>query len=408
MPRGKVLLVANNFPPVRGGSASVYSCLARSAAGDVVVLAPRTSYADGLPLIGWREYDLHAVHGIRRCNLLRTTLERGNRANHSRVAFWAWDVLIRLRLLGAIAWIMVTERLRTVCIGELDASGWLLPLLKLVPGLRTSAYIHGEEITIGASAVNHVRRRRALLAADAIVVVSAFTRDAVIELIGPENGDRISLIENGVDTARFTPGARTAELVRLYKLEGSFVFLSVCRLVEKKGIDNAISAFARLLREGERIKYVVVGTGPYEAELKARAVAEGAEAAVVFAGDVAEDELIDHYRLGDAFVMPNRRMPDGDTEGFGLVFLEANGCGLPVIAGRDGGSTSAVQDGVNGLVVDGHSVSAVADAMRHLLHDGTLRRRIGESGLAMARAAGWEAKTAEFIEVCTKGVTVDR
>ena len=54
----------------------------------------------------------------------------------------------------------------------------------------------------------------------------------------------------------------------------------------------------------------------------------------MFAGAVPDAELIDHYALGDAFIMANREMPDGDTEGFGLVFLEANACGLPVIAGR--------------------------------------------------------------------------
>ena len=64
---------------------------------------------------------------------------------------------------------------------------------------------------------------------------------------------------------------------------------------------------------------------------------------------MAEHELTDHYCLGDVFIMANRALPDGETEGFGLVFLEANACGLPVIAGRAGGSVDAVTDMVNGL-----------------------------------------------------------
>ena len=93
---------------------------------------------------------------------------------------------------------------------------------------------------------------------------------------------------------------------------------------------------------------------------------------------MAEDELVDHYRLGDVFVMPNRERANGDTEGFGLVFLEANRCAVPVVAGCAGGSPDAVSDGVNGLVVDGRDVGVTTGAMRRLR--GFINR------LALARA----------------------
>jgi len=123
----------------------------------------------------------------------------------------------------------------------------------------------------------------------------------------------------------------------------------------------------------------------------------------VFAGDVAEAELAAHYQLGDVFIMPNRALPNGDTEGFGLVFLEANACGVPVIAGRDGGSTDAVRDGENGLVVDGNSVPAVLHAMLALREDGVLRARLRQGGLAVAVESDWRRKAAAFLRVCTGG-----
>jgi len=110
--------------------------------------------------------------------------------------------------------------------------------------------------------------------------------------------------------------------------------------------------------------------------------------------------LVEHYRLGDVFVMPNRALPNGDTEGFGLVFLEANGCGLPVIAGRDGGSADAVKDGENGLVVDGNSVPAIEAAMRSLLTDPALSARLSRQGLAAAQAADWSSRAKAFLSVC--------
>ncbi len=391
----EVLLIANNFPPVRGGSAAVYASLARYAASRIVVLAPRVSYADGLPLIGWREHDRRAPFRVMRLPLLRTTMQP-RRGFFAKSMFVASDVIIRWRLTWSVLRMIARERPRAVCIGELLASGWLLRLLVCIPGLRTLVYVHGEEITTDDPYDRGRRRcRRTLRAADGIIVVSRFTEAAVLAMLGAEASRKVRLIENGVDAARFLPGARRPDLVARFGLDGCFVFVSVCRLLEKKGIDQALRAFAAMADDSCR--FVVVGTGPYEAALRTLANELGITDRVAFAGQVAEADLADCYRLGDVFVMPNRALGNGDTEGFGLVFLEANGCGLPVIAGRDGGSTDAVQDGVNGLVVDGNSVAAIAAAMRRLRDDGDLRARLRLGGLAMAGQAGWEEKARAFL-----------
>lgn len=390
-----VLLVANVFPPVRGGSASVYAALARCAAGRIAVLAPQTNYLDGLPIIGWREHDRQAPYPILRIPMLRTTI--GHRTGLAKLAFLAWDAALRLRVAAAVLRLIAAHGIRTVCIGDLLSSSWLIELLRCIPRLRIIAYIHGEEITTRR---DDRASRQALRHSDAIIVVSRFTRAVVEELLGGQAAGRVRLIENGVDNSRFTPGEKSAALLERYGLTGAFVFVSVCRLVEKKGIDHTIRAFAAVARSHPGSRYLVVGTGPHAEALKALALAEGIADRVVFAGQVAEDELVEHYRLGDVFIMPNRRMPDGDTEGFGLVFLEANGCGLPVIAGQDGGSTDAVRQGVNGLVVDGHSVPAIAAAMRRLHDDPALRAAIRRQALEAAQRAGWEEKTHDFLQVC--------
>jgi phosphatidylinositol alpha-1,6-mannosyltransferase len=390
-----VLLIANNFPPVRGGSAAVYASLARYAAARIVVLAPCISYADGLPLIGWREHDRCAPFRVVRLKLLRTTMGP-RRGPVEKALFVARDLLIRWRLAWSVLRLLLRERPRAVCVGELLASGWMLRLLSHVPRLRTLVYVHGEEITTDDPYDPGRRRcRRALRAADGIVVVSRFTEAAVLAMLGPAAADKVRLIGNGVDTARFVPGPRRPDLVAQFRLEGCFVFVSVCRLLEKKGIDQVLRAFAAM--RDPACRFLVVGTGPYEPTLRALATALGIDRYVTFAGEVVEADLVDCYRLGDVFVMPNRALANGDTEGFGLVFLEANGCGLPVIAGGDGGSTDAVQDGVNGLVVDGGSVTAIAAAMQRLRADDALRARLRQGGLAMARQAGWEEKARAFL-----------
>ena len=401
--RRRILLITNNLPPVRGGSGIVYDNLARHAGGRIVVLAPRVSYQDALTLIGWREHDRLAPYRVIRLDLLRTVMREAAPSRLRRLRLRLHDAAIRVRLLAVLLRCLLGASIRgegagAVCVGELVASAWVLGVLRLLPWVTRAVYVHGEEITTQDDYdATLERRRRALLAAHHIVVVSRFTAGVVDELLGAAGRGRIRLIENGVDISRFRPAPRQPDLVSLHGLDGCFVFVSVCRLLEKKGIDQAIRAFARVVEQFPDSRYLVVGDGPYRAALEALAASCGVTEKVIFDGAVAEDELVDHYLLGDVFVMPNRRLANGDTEGFGLVFLEANACGLPVIAGSDGGSIDAVRHGINGLLVDGHSVDAIAGAMLELRRDPELRARLREGGLEAAAAADWRHKAQAFL-----------
>ena len=405
----RVLLVANNFSPIRGGSAVVYANLARCAQDQIIVVAPRLSYADGLPIIGWREHDHGKPYRVVRLPLLRTGLSDVPQLGFRKLLFWAEDMVIRGRLASVLLWLVVTKNVRAVCVGELLASSWIFRLLRLLPGVTAAVYVHGEELTTqDLYDLEHRRARRALLGSDRIIVVSRFTQAIVNKLLGSCRDGHVSLIENGVDGDRFYPKAKSGDLLDFYKLNGCFVFVSVCRMLEKKGIDMAVKAFSQILRQHPDSRYLVVGTGPYEDALKALAATLGVSGQVVFAGQVADDELAEHYRLGDVFVMPNRKLANGDTEGFGLVFLEANSCGLPVIAGRDGGSTDAVSHGVNGLVVDGQSVDDTAAAMLALRENADLRDTLRRQGLAVAARAGWAEKTRIFLGLCLDTTSMSR
>ena len=398
--RGGILLIASNFPPVRGGSAVVYDNLARNAEGRIVVLTSKINYRDGLPIIGWREHDRHAPFRVIRLPLLRTKLQDGKDGLIWKLPLIINDLWIRLRLLMATLIVIRRERVSAVCIGELLASGWMLSILRWLPRMRLLVYVHGEEITTEDGYDRGARRRRQALLADRIIVVSRFTQTAIQSLLGPNAEAKISLIGNGVDTKRFHCGEKRSELLDQYGLRDRFVFVSVCRLLEKKGIDNAIRAFAELDALDQSYTYLIVGMGPFHQELREIAAATHAKDRIVFTGEVADDDLVDYYRLGDVFIMPNRELANGDTEGFGLVFLEANSCGLPVIAGRDGGSTDAVCHGQNGLVVNGNSVADIASAMATLRSDPLLRAKLCQGGRAMAASADWKEKAAMFVRLC--------
>ncbi len=395
----RCLLVANVFPPINGGSASVYDSLARFGQGRVSVLAPSADYMTGRELDGWRQFDAAAPFRVHRLKYLRTRMLPKLRPQ-DRVILAVQDVVLRVLMVQAIARIARAENIRTVCIGELVAGGWLVRICRRLLGLRTLVYVHGEEVNIIDSYdFSRSRRRTTLAQADAVVAVSRFTRDALISLMGVDPA-KIMLIPNGVDLARFTPRPRRDDLLRRYDLAGRPVLLTVGRLSERKGQDKVIEALPALREAIPGLAYLLVGEGPSRPLLQAKANALGVAENVVFTGTVAHDELVDHYALADVFIMANRELPSGETEGFGLVFLEANACGVPVIAGCAGGSVDAVTDGVNGLLVDGEDVGAIVAGVRSIFHDAALRAKLVEQGLEIAAQAGWEGRVQSFLELC--------
>lgn len=399
----KCLLVANIFPPINGGSAVVYESLCQfTPRGTMHVLAPWRHYLSGEEVVGWCEYDARADFPIERIELLRPPAASPGSLLHSAWLQLSVDLPLKLKVLRKAIGMIRREGIDVVCVCELSSGSWLGVLLKRMLGIPYINYIHGEEITTDVPYRLFGRRRRQYLhKADAVVAVSEFTRRALIDKMGvpPE---RIELIVNGVDAERFQPGPKPPALVQRYGLAGKRVLLTVGRLVERKGIDTTIRALPEILARCPQTRYLIVGTGDYRAELEALAVAHGVADQVVFAGRVPHDELVAHYQLCDLFVMPNRELANHDTEGFGLVFLEANACGKAVVAGCAGGVVEAVRHGETGLNVDGEDVAAVAAAIGELLLDDERRDAMGERGLQVARESSSAARARLFQDLCER------
>ena len=398
----RCLVVANTFPPVHGGSAIVYDSLARFGGGRVSILAPQQDYRNGWPIPGWREFDRRAPFKVHRIRLLRNSFLPEDAGVLQRIKGLAADLAIRVSVLRRIRRIVRAEDIAVLCIGELVAGGWLARACRRLFGLKTLIYIHGEEIsTRSRYDQSGQRRRRALSAANGIVAVSRFTLDTLTRDFDVPPG-KIELVSNGVDLTRFVPQPRSAQLAARYGLERRRVLLTVSRLYARKGIDRVIESLPAVLRRVPDLVYLIVGEGTYRPELERLVLAHGLDRNVVFAGAVFDRELTEHYALGEAFIMANREMPDGETEGFGLVFLEANACGLPVIAGRAGGSVDAVTDQVNGLVVDGEDVAAIAAAIVRMFEDDGLRNRLRAGGQTVANRSGWERRVVQLLGFCDR------
>lgn len=197
----------------------------------------------------------------------------------------------------------------------------------------------------------------ALRDAARVWTISRYSRDLAHEANRVPK-DKFDMLPCVVDGAVFTPGAAPDELRDRYQLKDSRVLMTVARLWPGdiyKGVDVTIRALPKIAAECPNVKYVVIGRGDDQPRLAALAESLGVADKVVFAGFVPDDELIDHYRLADVYVMPSK-------EGFGIVYLEAMACGVPVIAGDDDGSADPLQDGRVGWQVPHRDPDAVAIA----------------------------------------------
>lgn len=400
----RCLLIASTFPPIHGGSAVVYESLCQHMpAGSIRVLTAKKNYLNNQPVENWREHDALASYPIERVDFLRPLIA----PPPANIAVSIWRLLFQdlplyAKALRNAARIVRENDINIVCIGELVAGSWLGLALRKLYKLKLIVYVHGEEITtVTGGRFYGNKRRQYLHAADKIIAVSSFTCDALTRLmdVTPES---IVLIQNGVDTARFTPGPRDPALIAKHGLAGKQVVVTVGRMVARKGVDKAVMAMTQVLRQRPDVHYLIVGDGELRAEIEQSIVREGMAAHITVVGKVSDDELLAYLRLCDLFLMPNRTLPDGDTEGFGLVFREANACRKPVIGGRAGGVVEAVRDNESGLLVDGNDVNDIAAAIERILGDPALAERFAATGLQLARDNDTASAARQFLKNCER------
>ena len=214
--------------------------------------------------------------------------------------------------------------------------------------------------------------------ANVVLAISRFTADLVRK--SAPRVRRVEVIPLGTDPEVFRPAPDRDALKRSLDLDGRGVVLSVSRLAPHKGHETVLRA-VRMVASRHALTYVVVGDGPCRQQLESRVAEMGIEELVRFVGKVPDNELPRYYGAADVFALcSEERRNEGSVEGFGLVFLEASACGVPVVGTKAGGIPDAVEDGETGFLVPPRDAAAVARAIDLLLTDRGLARRMGEAG----------------------------
>lgn len=230
-------------------------------------------------------------------------------------------------------------------------------------------------------------RNTVLRRVDGLFPVSRYTGQ-LLKARGVSPG-RIRVLNNGTDPARFYPTDATA-LREDLGLADQKILLTISRLVPRKGIDTVLRALPRILEAVPDAFYLIGGDGPDRERLLSLAKHLAVADHVRFLGRIPYDNLRLYYNMGDVFVMPSREdVPY--VEGFGIVFLEANACGKPVVGARAGGIPDAVQHDETGLLVTPDDVAGLADALIRLLTDPSFAATLGQNGRQhVLEEANWD------------------
>ena len=347
--RLKVLLITPDFPPEKGGIQILMGRLVEFSPGlDVRVLT--------LGQEGAEEYDRAAGFEVRRVGGPRSERRLATLGLNARAVAEARgfrpDVILSGHVITSLGVVALRRLLR-------------VPLV---------VYVHADELRMrGGVATPAVRH------ADAIVAVSRYTRDLVVER--GADPERVHVIPPGVDLPA-PPRPRPP---------GPPVLLTVASLLFRyKGHDVMTRAMPLIRARVPEARWVVTGDGPFREVLENAVDAYGLGEAIDVRGRVSDAERDELLETSTAFCMPSRIPADGfGGEGFGIAYMEAAAHWMPTIGGNVAGALDAVIDGVTGLLVDPTDHLALAAAATELLADPERAAEMGAAGRAHAERHAW-------------------
>jgi len=360
----RCLLVTLEYPPFHGGIAHYYSHLAAAW--------PR---GDELIILDNKQNQLQAAGG-----------------------FWPWR-----RSFKAIWRTIKRQRIDYVLVGQILPLGTAVWLLSYLLPIKYGIFLHGMD---WGQAMKRPRKRwlarRIIARASAVIAANSYVAE-LVKQAWPPAADRLIIINPGLNqtTSPVISDTYQQQLRQQHGLNDQKILLTVGRLVERKGVDQVLRSLPELIKKYPDLRYIVVGNGPYLKDCQQLASDLAVSSQVIFITDADDQQRAAWYQLADIFIMPSRQL-GGDFEGFGIVYLEANQAGKPVIAGRSGGVADAVVDGLNGLMVDPSSSHEIITAVSRLLDDPALSQQLGQAGQARLAAFLWPTLAAKLVQFINK------
>lgn len=338
----RILFVTNDFPTRRGGIESFVLALCERMPPDEVVVYTASMTGD-------REYDATLPFPVYRdpAGTLLPTPAVGRR------------VISVMRRHGC-------DR---VVFGASAPLGLLAPALRRAGAVRMVALTHGHEVWWARVPIARQLLRRIGDSVDVMTYVSEWCRDRVAPALSNRAAIKMQRLSPGVDTERFYPGCGGASVrERLGIPAEAPVVVCTARMIKRKGHDTLLDAWPAVVDEFPNARLLLIGDGPYRISLERLARRNAVRRSVLFIGAVPWTDIPAYTDAGNVFAMPCRTRLFGlEPEAFGIVFLEAQACGLPVLIGASGGAPEALISDGHGTVVRSRSPEVIARLLVDLL-----------------------------------------
>jgi len=291
-------------------------------------------------------------------------------------------------------------------VGWIAQERWGVPL---VHTMHTMARVKNLTLAQGDSpepAIREIGEEQVVTAADRLVANTHAEAKELIELYHADP-NRVRVVHPGVDLDVFIPGDQISARKDLDLSDDAIVLLFVGRIQPLKAPDVLIEAATEILKRNPELRsrlVVAICGGPSGSGLErpdalvTLAQKLGVSDVVRFVPPTNRAELVKWFQAASVCVVPSH------SESFGLVAIEAQACGTPVIAARVGGLPTAVRDGISGVLVDGHAATTWADHIIEVVTNDELRRKLSIGAIAHASHFGWEDTTDKLISVYDEAV----
>ncbi len=334
-----ILLVTSEFPPGPGGIGHHAWFLAKELAKresiNIEVLCPK-DYALEAEVLKFDDESPFIIHRFRRIKGL--------------------TYVLRIFKLSKL----LLENSYTHFIASGKFALWLIWIQKIFKRkAKTLCILHGSEVNLSNNLLRAFTHT-SISKFNTIISVSTFTQNLLPQWI-LDNAERLRVIPNGLDKSDFI-------FKNNIELKGLPALLTVGHVSPRKGQHRLIKALPLLVEKFPQIHYHIVGRPINQELLKSLAIDLGVESHITFHGSIKRHEdLWDFYRAADIFVLLSENQPNGDVEGFGIVALEANACGTPVLGAKYCGVEEAIKDGKSGVLVNGDRSKEILEGIKYCM-----------------------------------------
>jgi phosphatidylinositol alpha-1,6-mannosyltransferase len=370
----KTLLITENFPPKSGGSGRWFCELySRLPKNEYEILAGDDAAAV--------KYDIDAQIHILRGNL--TSPEWGFKSSVGLKFYFKSAFLLRN--------IIKQRQITQLHCGRVLPEGVIAWLLNLFTGIPYVCYVHGEDLETAQSSREQYFICGQVIKRAKTIICNSQNSANIVAKFGAEAVTKTQVLHPGVDSDLFVPKKRDEKSLTSLNWIDKKVVLTVGRLQARKGQDMMIKAIPEILKATPNFLYAIVGEGEELDSLVKLSAELKVDQHVQFLRGITDEQMIECYQQCDLFILPNRTI-NNDIEGFGMVLVEAQSCGKPVIAGDSGGTKETMLLGESGFIIDATQPSNIASTVVGMLADEQKLKNMGIKGREhVLQSLDWKA-----------------